>query len=89
MKIRLEKVEIEIPREFVETINAGFLRLAGFEAEANRVDTNSRNNTLAQIAMAGLAMMRQAWSEMSKTNREPPAAPAHTTGDDNGESSDA
>lgn len=89
MKIRLEKVEIEIPREFVETISAGFLRLAAFEAEANRGDQNSRNNTLAQIAMAGLAMMRQAWSEMSKTNREPPAAPTPATGDDNGESSDA
>lgn len=79
MKIRFEKVEIEIAESFVETIGEGLLRLRSFDAQAAAHENSARNkradarNTLlAAIVSAGFNLLR----ESMRTPAAPTSAPA-------------
>lgn len=50
MKIRIEKLEIEIPREFVSTISDGLLQLKQFDAQV-RSRRDGQRESLVQAAV--------------------------------------
>lgn len=87
MKIRLEKVEIEVSDDFIETIGTGLLRLKSFDAEISAREGNSRNSLLVSLIAAGFNMLREAMVTKSNGKTTTPTAPqAESDGEGAGES---
>ena len=78
MKIRFEKVEIEIPREFVDTIGNGFLRLKQFDAEAQSRESVARQSLVQSVMLTAIHMFRES------VNRPAPKSTAQAGATDAG-----
>jgi hypothetical protein len=76
MKIRFEKVEIEVPREFVDTIGNGLLRLKSFDAEAQQRQTGARDSLVQNIVLTAISMLREAMAVPLK-DKVPPSEQAN------------
>lgn len=77
MKIRIEKIEIEVPREFVETISNGVLRLKNFDAEMDARTDNAKQSMMMGLLAAGINMMRDSFrsSPVEKPKEDGASAP--------------
>lgn len=67
MKIRIEKLEIEVPREFVATIEEGLLRLKQMEAEARSRASGQKESLLYGMITAAINMMQTSFTPAPKT----------------------
>jgi hypothetical protein len=76
MKIRFEKVEIEIPREFIDTIGNGLLRLKSFDTESQQRQAGARESMVQNIVLTAIGMLREAMSKLApKTDTDADTAP--------------
>lgn len=76
MKIRLEKVEIEIPREFVDTISEGLMRLKSFDAQVMASEGRARQSMMSGLIGAAFGILRESMVSRPKPSEASPAAPA-------------
>lgn len=89
MKIRFEKLEIEVPREMVDSVGVVLLKLREFDARLRATEESSRQMLLSALLNIGVELIRSTF-KLQETPPAPPAAqtepgdipePGHTSGD--------
>ena len=74
MKIRIEKLEIEVPRELVSTIQDGLLSLKQLEADRSARAKGQRESLLFSLITAAINMMQV--TMRSASTQQPSTKPA-------------